>query len=252
VQIAAAERLRGAGTAEIGLLFVVDEEAGSLGARAADAHPIARECRYLVVGEPTDNKLVVGCKGSLRVSLHTEGTGGHSAYPASGTSAIDTLLEVLGDVRRADWPRDAFFGETTCNVGILAGGTQTNVLAPSARADLHFRLVTDAATVQGMLEGLVRGRARIEVLSVTQPVRLTAVPGFEQCVVGFTTDAALLPHWGTPLLLGPGSILDAHAADERIAKAELKRAVDLYVRLVQALLASPPARPAAAAAGALA
>jgi aspartate kinase len=251
VQIAAAERLRAAGTAEIGLLFVVDEEAGSLGARAADAHPLARECRYLVVGEPTDNKLVVGCKGSLRVSLHTEGSGGHSAYPEAGTSAIDALLEVLGELRRVAWPRDPFFGDTTCNVGILRGGTQTNVLAPSARADLHFRLVTDAASVQRTLEDVVGRRARIEVLSVTQPLRLTAVPGFEQCVVGFTTDAALLPRWGTPLLLGPGSILDAHAADERIAKAELERAVDLYVRLVRSLLAgAPERREAATAAGA--
>jgi aspartate kinase len=242
VQIAAAERLRAEGTAEIGLLFVVDEEAGSLGARAADAHPLARDCRYLIVGEPTDNTLVVGCKGSLRVSLHTEGTGGHSAYPAAGTSAIDALLDVVADVRRAAWPRDAFFGETTCNVGILSGGTQTNVLAPAARADLHFRLVSPADAVQQQLEALVGARARIEVLSVTQPVRLKAVPGFEQCVVGFTTDAALLPHWGTPLLLGPGSILDAHAADERIAKAELERGVEQYVRLVQALLAKPAGR----------
>ena len=236
-QIAAAERLRAAGLAEVGLLCVVDEEMGSLGARAANAHPRARECRYVIVGEPTDNKLAVGCKGSLRVALRTSGTGGHSAYPERGTSAIDGLLAVLTDVHALAWPVDEFFGDTTVNIGIIAGGTRTNVLATDARADLHFRLVTDGEVVRQRLEDAVAGRAHIEYLSVTPPVRLMALPGFEQCVVGFTTDTAHLGHWGTPLLLGPGSILDAHTAHERIAKAELARGVDLYVKLVRSLLA---------------
>ena len=236
-QITAAERLRAAGLAEVGLLCVVDEEMGSLGARAANAHPRARECRYVIVGEPTDNKLAVGCKGSLRVALRTSGTGGHSAYPERGTSAIDGLLAVLTDVHALAWPVDEFFGDTTVNIGIIAGGTRTNVLATDARADLHFRLVTDGEVVRQRLEDAVAGRAHIEYLSVTPPVRLMALPGFEQCVVGFTTDTAHLGHWGTPLLLGPGSILDAHTAHERIAKAELARGVDLYVKLVRSLLA---------------
>jgi aspartate kinase len=250
-QIAAAERLRAEGVSELGLLFVVDEEMGSLGARAANAHPRARECRYVVVGEPTDNRLVVGCKGSLRLSLHAEGSGGHSAYPERGVSAIDRLLAVLADVRAARWPADEFFGETTINVGIIAGGSRTNVLAAEARADLHVRLVTGPDAVKRQLEQLVDGRAEIEYLSVTPPVRLTAVPGFEQCVVGFTTDTAHLGHWGRPLVLGPGSILDAHTGHERIARAELLRGVELYVRLVRALLAAPaPAATEPAGAGA--
>jgi len=74
-------------------------------------------------------------------------------------------------------------------------------------------------------------------------VRLTAVPDFEQCVVGYTTDVPHLSNWGTPLLLGPGSIHDAHTARERIAKAELERGVELYLRLGRTLLAeAAPAR----------
>ena len=249
-QIAAAERLRAEGIAELGLLFVVDEEMGSLGARAANAHPRARECRYVIVGEPTDNKLAVGCKGSLRVALCTEGTGGHSAYPERGTSAIDALLDLLADVRACSWPRDEFFGETSVNIGIIGGGTRTNLLATDARADLHFRLVGDAAVVEQLLARAVAGRARIDSLSVTPPVRLLGMAGFEQCVVGFTTDTAHLGHWGTPLLLGPGSILDAHTAHERIAKAELARGVDLYVQLVRSLLAEPATDQRSALAGA--
>ncbi len=249
-QIVAAERLRADGLAEVGLLFVVDEEMGSLGARAANAHPRARECRYVVVGEPTDNKLAVGCKGSLRVALSTTGTGGHSAYPERGTSAIDGLLPILTDLRGVSWPVDPFFGDTTVNIGVLAGGTRTNVLATDARADLHFRLVTDAEAVRQQLEATVAGRAEIEYLSVTPAVRLMALPGFEQCVVGFTTDTAHLGHWGIPLLLGPGSILEAHTAHERIAKAELSRGVELYVRLVRSLLAGLTADHRGALAGA--
>ncbi len=249
-QIAAAEQLRAEGYAGIGLLFVVDEEMGSLGARAANAHPRARQCRYIIVGEPTDNKLAIGCKGSLRISLRTEGSGGHSAYPERGSSAVNRLLDVLADVRRSAWPQDDFFGATTCNIGVISGGTRTNVLATEARADLHFRLVTDAEAVQAQLARAVAGRAQVERLSVTPPVRLLGVPGFEHCVVGFTTDTAHLGHWGTALLLGPGSIHDAHTDHERIAKAELNQGVALYTRLVRSLArqdASPDRPPATSA-----
>jgi len=238
-QLTAAERLRAEGHTEVGLLFVVDEERGSVGARVANAHPLARECRWLIDGEPTENKLAVGCKGSLRVVLRAEGTGGHSAYPERGRSAIHTLLDVLADVRDVAWPRDEYFGETTCNIGVITGGTSANVIAPDARADLHIRLVTDQAPVRRLLERAVGSRTGVEYLSFTPPVRLTAVPGFEQCVVGYTTDVPHLSNWGRPLLLGPGSIHDAHTARERIAKAELERGVELYVRLARTLLAEP-------------
>jgi len=236
-QLAAAERLRAEGRNDLGLLFVVDEERGSVGARVANAHPVARECRWLIDGEPTENKLAVGCKGSLRVTLRAEGTGGHSAYPERGRSAIHVLLDALDDVRAVAWPKDEYFGDTTCNIGVIVGGTQANVIAPDARADLHIRLVTDQAPVRELLEGAVGSRARIEYLSFTPPVRLTAVPDFEQCVVGYTTDVPHLSNWGTPLLLGPGSIHDAHTARERIAKSELERGVELYLRLGRTLLA---------------
>ena len=142
-QIAAAERLRAEGVDGIGLLFVVDEEMGSVGARAANAHPLAGECRWLIDGEPTDNRLATGCKGSLRLTLCTAGVPAHSAYPEQGRSAIDALLDVLGDVRRATWPTDPVFGETTVNIGVIAGGTRPNVVAADARADLQIRLVTE-------------------------------------------------------------------------------------------------------------
>ncbi|MEJ7711948.1 MAG: M20/M25/M40 family metallo-hydrolase [Pyrinomonadaceae bacterium] len=72
-QICAAEKLRAQGYNELGLLFVVDEELGSMGARKANTHERAHECRYLINGEPTENNLAIGSKGSLRVKLIAEG-----------------------------------------------------------------------------------------------------------------------------------------------------------------------------------
>lgn len=235
-QIAASERLRAAGFAEVGLLFTVDEELGSLGARAANGHALARDCEFLINGEPTENKLAVGSKGSLRVRLACEGRAAHSAYPEHGDSAIEKLLDVLADVRACAWPADEFFGETTCNVGTVAGGTRPNVIPAEAEAVLQLRLVTHSSKVRGILAEAVAGRARIEYLSTAEPVRMRAVEGFESEVVRFTTDIPYLTNWGVPLLLGPGSILDAHTAHEKVSKRELEASVGLYVRLARSLL----------------
>ena len=235
-QIAAAARLRDGGVEEVGLLFTVDEELGSLGARVADAHPLARECEYMINGEPTGNRLAAGSKGSLRVRLTAEGRAAHSAYPERGESAIEKMLDVLSDLRALAWPRDEFFGETTCNIGTLGGGTRPNVIPAAAQAELQIRLVTPSAAVKSLLEGAVAGRARVEYLSAAEPVRLHSVEGFEREVVRFTTDIPYLSSWGAPLLLGPGSILDAHTDGERVSKRELEEAVTLYERLARTLL----------------
>lgn len=235
-QIFAAEILRRAGVGACGLLFTVDEELGSLGARAANTHALAASCDYLINGEPTENKLATGSKGSLRLRLSTAGRAAHSAYPEHGHSAIEQLLDVLEDLRQLSWPQDDFFGATTCNIGTLGGGTRPNIIPAEASAELQIRLVTESARVKEQLERAVAGRAQVEYLSVAEPVRLFAPEGFERELMRFTTDIPYLPNWGTPLLLGPGSILDAHTAGERIGKDELTRSVELYVRLAHELL----------------
>lgn len=235
-QVAAAERLRAEGFDGLGLLFTVDEEMGSRGADVVNTHPIARHCRYMINGEPTDNRLAVGTKGSLRLILRTRGRAAHSAYPEQGESAIEKLLDVLQDVRRLEWPADERLGETTCNIGVIEGGTRPNVIPAGAQADLQLRLVTGAGPIREMLESAVEGRAEVEYLSEAAPIRLLTVEGFEQCAVRFMTDIPHLSNWGTPLLLGPGSILVAHTDEERIEKQELTDAVELYVRLAHKLL----------------
>ncbi len=235
-QIAAAERLRKEGVNEIGLLFTVDEEMGGIGARVANEHSIASRVRFLINGEPTDNKLAKGTKGSLRLTINTEGRAAHSAYPENGDSAIETLLDVLSSIRKCQWPSDDFFGETTCNIGVISGGQRPNVVPAEAHADLQIRLVTEAAPVKSILERAIAGRAQVEYRSEHSPVRLWATEGFEQRVMRFTTDIPFLSNWGQPFLLGPGSILNAHTDHEYVTKRELDEAVELYTRLVQSLL----------------
>jgi len=234
-QIFAAQRLRDAGMNDVGLLFTVDEEMASLGAQVANKHPVARECRFLINGEPTDNRLATGTKGSVRVIITTEGRAAHSAYPEAGESAIEKLLDILDDIRASEWPEDSFFGSTTCNIGVLNGGTRPNVIADKARAELQIRLGIDIEQIKSALEDAAGTRGRLEYSSAHNPVRLLSVPGFDECVVRFTTDVPYLSEWGNPLLLGPGSILDAHTDHERISKRELEQAVDLYLRLTKQL-----------------
>jgi acetylornithine deacetylase len=236
-QVFALERLRQEGVEDVGLLFTVDEEQASLGARAANTHRLARSCRFLINGEPTGNLLATGSRGSLRVRIKTTGQAAHSAYPEQGESAIEKMLDVLSEVRAKNWPRDEFFGETTYNIGTITGGTRSNVIPAEAEAVLHFRLSTHSKQVKDALERIIGQRAQVETLSVSEPVRMLAVEGFEKCVVRFTTDISYLSNWGQPLLIGPGSILDAHTQNERVAKRELEQAVELYVRLVRALRA---------------
>jgi acetylornithine deacetylase len=239
-QIEAAQRLREEGIQEVGLLFTVDEEQASLGAQVANKNKPESPPEYLINGEPTDNKLASATKGSLRVRLRTKGRAAHSAYPEQGESAIEKMLDVLENVRQCEWPVDDLLGPTTCNIGVISGGTRANVVPEEASAVLQLRLVSVASPVKSILENAIAGRATVEYLSEHKPVRLETIAGFEQCIVRFTTDIPYLAGWGTPLLLGPGSILNAHTDHEFVEKRELNEAVDLYARLVRVLFARDP------------
>ncbi len=233
-QIKAAERLSDRGVDEIGLLFVVDEERTSLGAKAANE--LTWESDFLIDGEPTENKLVLATKGSMRVKITTHGRAAHSAYPHMGESAIEKLLDVLDDLRQIPLPRHDLLGESTYNIGIIAGGVAANVIPDQARAEVMFRLVEEPAAVKRRLQEMTDGRATLTIISEASPVFLNRVEGFETSVVSFGTDIPFLTRLGKPYLLGPGSILDAHTDHEKVPKRALVEAVDLYVRLVERLL----------------
>src|SRR5436190_5569790 len=187
-QIAAAEKLRAEGRKDVGLLFTVDEEVASAGAKLANEHSLAASCEYLINGEPTDNQLARGTKGSIQVAINTSGRAAHSAYPEQGDSAIDKMLDVLADIRNIEWPSDEAFGETTCNIGVLTGGTRANIIPSDSQATLQIRLAVDSAQGKGLLEDAIAGRAALDYRSVHDPVRLQTIDGFEQMLARFTTD----------------------------------------------------------------
>jgi acetylornithine deacetylase len=235
-QVAAAERLRAAGETRVGLVFVAGEERGSDGARAANQ--IASPSQFLINGEPTDNRLASATRGVLRVRLVATGRAAHSGYPELGESAVEKLLDATRALRDASWPSDDLLGVTHYTIGLISGGVAHNVVPPHAEAEVTFRTVGHHDALRKVLRGVVCDRVSIEELVEVPPVRLQTMPGFETDVFAYTTDIPLLTGWGTPLLMGPGSIHVAHTDREHVRLDELSRAVDLYVGLARNLLNS--------------
>jgi acetylornithine deacetylase len=231
----AADRLVADGEKRIELLFVVGEEKGSDGARAANN--LGSKSRYLINGEPTESKLASGAKGSLRAILRTRGREAHSAYPHLGKSAIEPLIELLPTLRKLPRPSDPVLGETTVNIGTIKGGTEANVIPAHAEAEIMFRLVSDVAPIKKMIIDWAKGHADVEFGSHIPAQKFATVPGFETGPVAYTSDIPLLSNWGEPFLFGPGSIHVAHTPDEYIDVEELRASVDSYERLARTLLA---------------
>jgi len=232
-QVAAADVLRRAGERRVGLLFVVGEERGSDGARVANE--AANGCRFLVNGEPTDNRLGLATRGILRLKLHASGRAAHSSFPELGDSAIDKLVDALVALRAIDLPADPVLGRTHYTVGLISGGVAPNVVSPFAEAEVMFRTVSAGAHVRSAVAAL-EDRVHIEHVLEVPPVRLQTVPGYDAAVFPYTTDIPFLPRWGEPVLFGPGSIHTAHTADEFVSIAELNAAIDHYVAIARTLL----------------
>jgi acetylornithine deacetylase len=236
-QVAAADRLREAGV-KVGLLFVVGEERDSAGALAANtlAANFKERPRFLINGEPTDNRLAIATKGALRVELRATGRMAHSAYPELGESAIDKLLAVLHDVMALRLPVEPEIGPSTLNVGLIQGGRAPNVIADRAEAHLLIRTVGDSSVVKQQLLRSVAGRCEIDFSLDLSFVKMRKVGTMPTMVAKFATDIPTLTNWGEPFLLGPGSIHVAHTPDERLSKRELLDCVELYVDLATHLV----------------
>jgi acetylornithine deacetylase len=232
-QVAAAEALRAAGF-RIGLLFVSGEERDSAGAKAANLAP--KGSRFLINGEPTDNRLALASKGALRAVLKSSGKMAHSAYPELGESAVHKLVEALGKLLALDLPVTEDVGPSTLNIGQIQGGHAPNVIADKAEAQVLVRLVGDSAPVRKALLEAAAGLAEVDFTLEIPFVRLRAIEGLPTMIAKFTTDIPQLSNWGEPLLLGPGSIHVAHTPFEKLAKKELLDAVDLYIQIAKQLL----------------
>ncbi len=238
--LAAAEALVGEGTAGFALLLVVAEETDSIGARMANEWQPWR-CRHVVVGEPSESRFARGQKGAFKARLTVRGRAAHSAYPERGDNALMKMIPVVQDLMAADWGQDPVLGRGTLNVGELHAGVRPNVIPGEAVASIMVRVVDSVAATEDRLREVVAGRAEVELGLVNEPQRMFVPPGRPETVIAFNTDIPFLPRLGTPLLYGPGSILDAHGDGERIRKDDLLAAVPVYRDLVRELLALPAA-----------
>ena len=229
-QVTAAERLKNDGVEDFALLFLVGEETVSDGAREANLHP--RGSRYIINGEPTENKLVIGSKGNLRIDVRARGKMAHSAYPRLGVNAIDKLLDVLEEIRKISLPVSPVLGPSTMNIGVITGGRAANVIPDEAVAQILIRIVENSEPLRRKITEIIGDRCELVIVRDTPVLLMEKLEGYETDVVAFTTDLPSLTNWGRPLLLGPGSISTAHTERECVRKSDLTAAADLYYRLV--------------------
>ena len=235
-QIAAAEKLREQGI-RVALLFLVGEERDSAGAKAANLQP--RGSRFLINGEPTDNRVALASKGALRAVIRASGKMAHSAYPELGESATKKLVEALYRILAIPLPTLDDVGPSTLNIGVISGGYAPNVIADHAEAQVMVRLVGPSDETRRAIEEAAEGLATVDFTLEIPFKRLVAVEGLPTMVAAFTTDIPWLGNWGEPLLLGPGSIHVAHTPHEKLAKRELFEAIELYVEVARRLVTTP-------------
>lgn len=238
-QVFAAQKLRDEGHKDFGMLYVVGEEDGSDGALKANGLP--NRNRFLINGEPTESKQATATKGALRVVIEAHGKTAHAAYPEYGESAIEKLMDILQEIRQAEWPTDALLGATTCNIGTITGGRKPNVVPDFAASELMFRTVQHPDELYQLICERIGNRATVKRGFSIVPVHCQTVECGQAVtpeVMRFGTDIPCLTNWGTPLLFGPGSIHDAHTSHEYIAKDDLVIAVETYTAMAKTLLAT--------------
>lgn len=243
VMIEAARRLLERGEDRVGFLFTVGEEVDGCGAAFADRALLGGALgadwrpRNVIVGEPTGGRFVRGHKGIVKVTLRAEGVAGHSSQDV-GPSAVHELVRCAHGLLQDGWGEHPVLGPGTLNVGVLEGGVAPNVVADRARAEVVVRTVEEPEVVLERIRRHLGPHVRVaDGAKGYAPVEFHVPEGLVGEVVAFGTDAPFLGSWGTPLLCGPGSILDAHTDDEKVSVRELEEAVARHVETVEGLLA---------------
>ena len=210
-----------------GLLLLAGEETGSFGAKAfREQHPGAE---WVIVGEPTDNRMVTACKGTKSFEVILQGQSAHSGYPEHGISAILRFNEWINRLQTIDFPTDPILGATTWNIGQLHSDNAQNMLSDQVRFRIYFRttFVSDQQVCQVMDE-LRNEYTHIIAHGGDTPAHYYTLEGFPTTTVAFGNDAPHLPGYTHKIICGPGSILVAHTEDESIRWSEIRQAADLY------------------------
>ncbi|MCA8952348.1 MAG: M20/M25/M40 family metallo-hydrolase [Planctomycetes bacterium] len=238
-QLGAIQTLLARGHDGFAWLGVVGEETDSVGASAA-AELASRlaSCRGLINGEPTENKLTTGQRGSMQIRLETAGRAAHSGTPELGHSAIWPLLDWLQALRTLPERRDPELGPEIWNLGTIAGGKAPNVVPDAASAMLFARTLPDSEFLARVRE-LAPPEGRVASVAATPPERFSRLPGFEHVAVTFGSDAPrlrkLVPD-GLVAMCGPGSIRVAHTPEEHVSGRELAAGCALLVAVAETML----------------
>ena len=228
----ACQRLADAGHDGFGLLILAGEETGSWGARAFAKTPF--HAPLLVVGEPTDNKMVSASKGTKSFELTFTGRPFHSGYPERGESAVDLFLDFMERLRAAGFPEDPELGPTTWNVGLLHSDNPQNILSPALSCRLYFRTTfASDAMVTDWMRAQAGATLKIVERGGDTPAHYFTLPGFPTQTVAFGSDAPHLTNFDRKILFGPGSIAVAHRDDECLSLSDFNQAIDNYVRIYE-------------------
>ncbi len=126
-------------------------------------------------------------------------------------------------------------GACTKNVGTILGGRARNIISDFARAELFYRLVGPGEELRRGIVEAVGDLAEVEFTREAPFMRMHTIDGLPTMVAAFTTDVPSLTNWGTPLLVGPGSIHVAHTEGEFVEKKQLSEAVELYCAIAKRL-----------------
>ena len=228
----ACQRLAAAGRTDFGLLILSGEETGSWGAKAFAKTDF--RAPLLVVGEPTDNKMVSASKGTKSFDLRFIGRPFHSGYPERGLSAVDLFLELMQDLQRAGFREDPDLGATTWNVGLLHSDNPQNILSPELTCRLYFRttFASDEAVV-AWVRAQAGSTLEISERGGDAPARYLTLPGFPVAPVAFGSDAPHLSNFTQKIICGPGSINVAHRDKEFVLLADLEQAINNYVQIYE-------------------
>lgn len=228
--LTACEALAAKGQSGFSLLLLAGEETGSYGAKAyAKDGPGGH---WVIVGEPTDCRMVTASKGTKAFSIEIKGKSCHSGYPEQGSSAVMGFVDFINRLSATHFPTDPVMGATTWNVGKLSSDNPQNVLSPSTTFRLYFR--TTAASDEAVcrfMEGMKSDTVLIEALGGDTPMTYDTLPGFDTCTVAFGSDTPRLTNFKHRSLCGPGSILVAHQPGEHVLLSHLERASRQYIEM---------------------
>jgi len=238
-QLGAIQTLLERGEDGFAWLGVVGEETDSVGAEAAtDLADRLADCKGLINGEPTENKLATGQRGSMQVRIQTRGIAAHSGTPELGHSAIWPLLDWLDKLRQLPEEVDPELGREVWNLGVLHGGQAPNVIPDAAEAMLFARTLPGSTFLDHVRESAPK-EGEVGDVAFTRPERFTKLPGFDHAVVTFGSDAPrlrkLIPD-GLVTMCGPGSIGVAHTEDEHIAGVDIEKGCKLLVAIADTML----------------